>query len=195
MKILTVFLGGTYNVVRLAAASIAKAQPLAEGERGVIITTASIAAFEGTIGQAAYSASKGGVVGMTLPIARDLAPVGIRVVTIAPGTFLTPAFGDADPEALDAKWGAAVPFPKRMGRPAEYAVSSIARSRIAAGAFPFGASSNFPTSSLVRKCGNFRLLRGFRSAFAGFAFAQPSRWPNFKKLRTEASRREIEVFA
>ena len=121
MKVLTVFLGGTYNVVRLAAASVAKSQPLAEGERGVIITTASIAAFEGTIGQAAYSAAKGGVVGMTLPIARDLAPVGIRVVTIAPGTFLTPAFGDADPEALDAKWGAAVPFPKRMGRPAEYA--------------------------------------------------------------------------
>ena len=78
MKVLTVFLGGTYNVVRLAAASIAKGQPLDEGERGVIITTASIAAFEGTIGQAAYSAAKGGVVGMTLPIARDLAPTKAR---------------------------------------------------------------------------------------------------------------------
>jgi NAD(P)-dependent dehydrogenase (short-subunit alcohol dehydrogenase family) len=120
-KVLAMFLGGTYNVVRLAAASIAKSEPLGDGERGVIITTASIAAYEGTIGQAAYSAAKGGVVGMTLPIARDLAPVGIRVVTIAPGTFLTPAFRDADPDALDAKWGAAVPFPKRMGRPAEYA--------------------------------------------------------------------------
>jgi NAD(P)-dependent dehydrogenase (short-subunit alcohol dehydrogenase family) len=120
-KVLAIFLGGTYNVVRLAAASIAKSEPLADGERGAIITTASIAAFEGTIGQAAYSAAKGGVVGMTLPIARDLAPLGIRVVTIAPGTFLTPAFGDADPEALDAKWAVAVPFPKRMGRAAEYA--------------------------------------------------------------------------
>lgn len=121
MKVLSIFLGGTYNVVRLAAASIAKSEPLDDGERGVIITTASIAAFEGTIGQAAYSAAKGGVVGMTLPIARDLAPVGIRVMTIAPGTFLTPAFREADPEALDAKWGSAVPFPKRMGRAPEYA--------------------------------------------------------------------------
>jgi NAD(P)-dependent dehydrogenase (short-subunit alcohol dehydrogenase family) len=120
-KVIKVFLSGTYNVVRLGAASIAKSDPVAEGERGVIITTASIAAFEGTIGQAAYSAAKGGVVGMTLPLARDLAPVGIRVVTIAPGTFLTPAFGDVDPEALDAKWATAVQFPKRMGRPSEYA--------------------------------------------------------------------------
>ena len=101
---------------------MAKTDPLTDGERGVIINTASIAAFDGTIGQAAYSAAKGGIVGMTLPIARDLAAVGVRCVTIAPGTFLTPAYGDADPEALDAMWGEAVPFPKRMGRAREYAI-------------------------------------------------------------------------
>jgi NAD(P)-dependent dehydrogenase (short-subunit alcohol dehydrogenase family) len=122
MQTVNMYLGATYNFGRLAAASMAKTEPLEEGERGVIINTASIAAFEGTIGQAAYSAAKGGVVGMTLPMARDLAPVGIRVCTIAPGTFLTPAFQRAgDPEALDAMWGAAVPFPKRMGRAPEYA--------------------------------------------------------------------------
>jgi NAD(P)-dependent dehydrogenase (short-subunit alcohol dehydrogenase family) len=92
-----------------------------DGERGVIINTASIAGYEGTIGQTAYGAAKGGVIGMTLPAARDLGPVGIRVCTIAPGTFLTPAFGSADPDQLDAMWGAAVPFPKRMGRPDDYA--------------------------------------------------------------------------
>jgi NAD(P)-dependent dehydrogenase (short-subunit alcohol dehydrogenase family) len=121
MKVLATYLGGTYNVLRLAAASMARTAPLADGERGVIVSTASIAAFEGTIGQAAYSAAKGGIVGLTLPVARDLSPVGIRVVTIAPGTFLTPAFGDADPVALDAKWSKSVPFPKRMGRAPEYA--------------------------------------------------------------------------
>src|ERR1700735_281594 len=104
-----------------AAPPTAKTEPLAHGERGVIINTASIAAYDGTIGQAAYAAAKGGIVSMTLPLARDLAPLGIRVVTIAPGTFLTPAFRDADPEQLDAYWGAAVPFPKRMGRADEYA--------------------------------------------------------------------------
>jgi NAD(P)-dependent dehydrogenase (short-subunit alcohol dehydrogenase family) len=116
-----IFLAATYNIDRLAAAAIAKAEPLEHGERGVIINTASIAAYDGTIGQAAYAAAKGGIVSMTLPLARDLAPAGIRVVTIAPGTFLTPAFRDADPEQLDAYWGAAVPFPKRMGRADEYA--------------------------------------------------------------------------
>ena len=100
---------------------MAATEPLEHGERGVIVNTASIAACDGTIGQAAYTAAKGGIVSMTLPLARDLAPVGIRVVTIAPGTFLTPAFGNADPEQLDAYWGAAVPFPKRMGRAGEYA--------------------------------------------------------------------------
>ena len=119
-KVLDIFLAATYNIDRLAAAAIAATEPLEHGERGVI-NTASIAAYDGTIGQAAYAAAKGGIVSMTLPLARDLAPAGIRVVTIAPGTFLTPAFGNADPEQLDAYWGAAVPFPKRMGRAEEYA--------------------------------------------------------------------------
>jgi NAD(P)-dependent dehydrogenase (short-subunit alcohol dehydrogenase family) len=116
-KVIDIFLSATYNIDRLAAAAIAKAEPLEHG----IINTASIAAYDGTIGQAAYAAAKGGIVSMTLPLARDLAPLGIRVVTIAPGTFLTPAFRNADPEQLDAYWGAAVPFPKRMGRADEYA--------------------------------------------------------------------------
>jgi NAD(P)-dependent dehydrogenase (short-subunit alcohol dehydrogenase family) len=120
-KVIGIFLAATYNVDRLAAAAMARTEPLEHGERGVIINTASIAAFDGTIGQSAYAAAKGGIASMTLPLARDLAPLGIRVVTIAPGTFLTPAFRDADPAQLDAYWGAAVPFPKRMGRAAEYA--------------------------------------------------------------------------
>ncbi|MFC1405237.1 MULTISPECIES: SDR family NAD(P)-dependent oxidoreductase [Streptacidiphilus] len=120
-RVVEVFLNATFNIGRLAAAAMARSEPLEHGERGVIINTASIAAYDGTIGQAAYSAAKGGIVAMTLPLARDLAPLGIRVVTVAPGTFLTPAFGDADPAQLDAYWGAAVPFPKRMGRPEEYA--------------------------------------------------------------------------
>ena len=120
-RVVQIFLVGGFNVLRLCAASMAKTEPLEDGERGVIVNTASIAAFEGTIGQVAYAAAKGGIVGMTLPAARDLAAVGVRVVTIAPGTFLTPAYGDADPEQLDALWSSAVPFPKRMGRPPEYA--------------------------------------------------------------------------
>src|ERR1700729_2156184 len=120
-KVVDIFLAATYNIDRLAAAAIAQAEPLAHGERGVIINTASIAAYDGTIGQAAYAAAKGGIFSMPLPPARDLAPAGIRGAPIAPGTFLTPAFGDADPGQLDAYWGAAVPFPKRMGRPDEYA--------------------------------------------------------------------------
>src|ERR1700733_5079273 len=120
-KVVDIFLAATDNIARLAGAAIARAEPLEHGERGVIINTASIAAYDGTIGQAAYAAAKGGIVSMTLPLARDLAPVGIRVVTIAPGTFLTPAFRNADPEQLDAYWGGAVPFPKRMGRAGEYA--------------------------------------------------------------------------
>jgi NAD(P)-dependent dehydrogenase (short-subunit alcohol dehydrogenase family) len=118
---INLFLNATFNVDRLAASAMAKTEPLEDGERGVIINTASIAGYEGTIGQVAYGAAKAGIIGMTLPMARDLSPVGVRVVTIAPGTFLTPAFGDADPVALDAMYGAAVQFPKRMGRPAEYA--------------------------------------------------------------------------
>ncbi len=120
-KVIDIFLAATYNIDRLTAAAIAQTDPLEHGERGVIINTASIAAYDGTIGQAAYAAAKGGIVSMTLPLARDLAPAGIRVVAIAPGTFLTPAFGNAAPERLDAYWGAAVPFPKRMGRAQEYA--------------------------------------------------------------------------
>ncbi len=111
---------GTFNVIRLAAAQMARNTPNAEGERGVIVNTASVAAFDGQIGQAAYSASKGGVVGMTLPIARDLASLGIRVVTIAPGTFDTPMLGMM-PEPQRQALAAQIPFPSRLGRPSEYA--------------------------------------------------------------------------
>ncbi|MBA2542300.1 MAG: SDR family NAD(P)-dependent oxidoreductase [Deltaproteobacteria bacterium] len=109
---------GTFNVLRLAAAAIAKADPI-DGERGVIVNTASVAAYDGQIGQIAYAASKAGVVGMTLPAARDLAPAGIRVVTIAPGLFDTPMLG-ALPEDKRAALAADVVFPKRLGDPAEY---------------------------------------------------------------------------
>jgi NAD(P)-dependent dehydrogenase (short-subunit alcohol dehydrogenase family) len=114
-----VYLTGVFNVMRLAAAAIAEQEPLDAG-RGVIVNTASIAAYEGQIGQLPYAAAKGGVVSMTLVAARDLSPLGIRVVTIAPGTFLTPAYGKAG-DQLEAYWGPQVPFPKRMGRSAEYA--------------------------------------------------------------------------
>ena len=114
-----VYLTGVFNVLRLAAAAIARQEPIDEGARGVIINTASIAAYEGQIGQLPYAAAKGGVVGMTLVAARDLSRLGIRVVTIAPGTFLTPAYGQAG-EQLEAYWGPQIPYPKRMGRPAEY---------------------------------------------------------------------------
>jgi NAD(P)-dependent dehydrogenase (short-subunit alcohol dehydrogenase family) len=110
---------GTFNVLRLAAAAIAKAEPLEHGERGVIVNTASVAAFDGQIGQIAYAASKAGVAGMTLPAARDLAPAGIRVVTIAPGIFDTPMLGTL-PEDRRAALAADVVFPKRLGDPAEY---------------------------------------------------------------------------
>jgi len=111
---------GTFNVIRLAAAQMATNERNEEGERGVIVNTASVAAFDGQIGQAAYSASKGGVVGMTLPIARDLASLGVRVCTIAPGTFDTPMLAQA-PEALRAALAAQIPFPSRLGRPSEFA--------------------------------------------------------------------------
>ncbi|MGW5515308.1 3-hydroxyacyl-CoA dehydrogenase [Nocardia africana] len=118
-KIINVNLIGTFNVIRLAAERIA-ATELEGEERGVIINTASVAAFDGQIGQAAYSASKGGIVGMTLPIARDLASVNIRVVTIAPGLFHTPLFATLPEEAIKAL-GAQVPHPARLGDPTEYA--------------------------------------------------------------------------
>jgi NAD(P)-dependent dehydrogenase (short-subunit alcohol dehydrogenase family) len=110
---------GTFNVLRLGAAAIAKTQPLDHGERGVIVNTASVAAFDGQIGQIAYAASKAGVAGMTLPAARDLAPAGIRVLTIAPGIFDTPMLG-ALPEDKRAALAADVVFPKRLGNPDEY---------------------------------------------------------------------------
>ncbi|AMT92936.1 MULTISPECIES: 3-hydroxyacyl-CoA dehydrogenase [Brevibacterium] len=119
-KVVTVNLIGTFNVIRLAAAAMQGNEPGEDGERGVIVNTASVAAFDGQIGQAAYSASKGGVAGMTLPIARDLSTVGIRVVTIAPGLFLTPML-ESLPEAAQESLGKQVPFPSRLGDPSEYA--------------------------------------------------------------------------
>ena len=112
---------GTFNVIRLAAQAMAENAPLADGERGVIVNTASVAAFDGQIGQAAYSASKAGVAGMTLPVARELARFGIRVMTIAPGIFETPMLAAMSAE-VQASLGAQVPFPPRLGKPDEYAM-------------------------------------------------------------------------
>ncbi len=117
--IIQINLIGTFNVLRHAAAAMIANEPSADGERGVCVNTASIAAFEGQVGQIAYSASKGGVVGMTLPAARDLAQYGIRVNTIAPGLFDTPLLA-ALPEEARAALGAGVPYPRRLGAPAEY---------------------------------------------------------------------------
>ncbi len=119
-RCITVNLIGTFNMIRLAADAMSRAVPNAMGERGVIVNTASVAAYDGQIGQAAYSASKGGVVGMTLPVARDLSRSGIRVCTIAPGIFETPMLAGLPKEAQDSL-GKQVPFPSRLGRPAEYA--------------------------------------------------------------------------
>ena len=118
--VINVNLIGTFNVMRLAASAISKTEPLADGERGVLVNTASVAAFDGQIGQIAYSASKGGVVGMTLPAARDLSPAGVRVVTIAPGLMDTPLLGLLPEEGRQAL-GSGVLFPKRLGDPAEFA--------------------------------------------------------------------------
>jgi NAD(P)-dependent dehydrogenase (short-subunit alcohol dehydrogenase family) len=118
--IVSINLIGTFNVLRFAAAAMIAGEPGEDGERGVCVNTASIAAFDGQVGQIAYSASKGGVVGMTLPAARDLAQYGIRVITIAPGLFDTPLLG-ALPEEARQKLGEGVPFPHRLGTPAEYA--------------------------------------------------------------------------
>jgi NAD(P)-dependent dehydrogenase (short-subunit alcohol dehydrogenase family) len=119
-RVVTINLIGSFNMIRLAADAMAKAGPNAAGERGVIINTASVAAYDGQIGQAAYSASKGGIVGMTLPIARDLSRNGIRVCTIAPGIFETPMLLGMPKDVQDAL-GKMVPFPPRLGRPVEYA--------------------------------------------------------------------------
>jgi NAD(P)-dependent dehydrogenase (short-subunit alcohol dehydrogenase family) len=123
---ITYYLIAVFNVMRLSAAAIARQEPLDGGARGVIVNTASIAGYEGQVGQVPYSAAKGGVLGMTLVAARDLSPLGIRVVTIAPGMFLTPAY-PVPAEQLEAHWGPQIPFPKRMGQPDEYAtmVASI----------------------------------------------------------------------
>jgi NAD(P)-dependent dehydrogenase (short-subunit alcohol dehydrogenase family) len=111
---------GTFNVIRLVAAALARAEPGVDGERGVIVNTASVAAYDGQIGQAAYAASKGGIVAMTLPLARELARIGVRVVTIAPGLFATPMVGQLRPEVQQAL-GDSVPFPRRLGQPREFA--------------------------------------------------------------------------
>jgi len=119
-KVIDINLIGTFNMIRLAAEKMQENEPYDDGERGVIINTASVAAFDGQIGQAAYSASKGAVAGMTLPIARDLSGSGIRVMTIAPGLFETPLFAQLPDEARDSL-GKMTPFPQRLGYPAEYA--------------------------------------------------------------------------
>jgi len=124
-KVLQVNLVGSYNVASQAAATMAKTEPLDHGERGAIVNTASVAAFEGQIGQTAYSASKGGIVGMTLPMARDLAAVGIRVNTIAPGIIDTPLLAGLNEEMREAL-AAGVPFPKRLGTPEDYAALVLA---------------------------------------------------------------------
>jgi NAD(P)-dependent dehydrogenase (short-subunit alcohol dehydrogenase family) len=119
---------GTFNMMRLAAADMMKLAPLEDGERGVIVSTASVAAYEGQIGQSAYSSSKGGVAALTLPAAREFSQFGVRVMTIAPGIFMTPMLSALPQEAQDSL-GASVPFPKRLGQPREYAelVSFIVR--------------------------------------------------------------------
>ena len=122
--IISINLIGTFNVLRLASAAMVGTEPLEDGERGVCVNTASIAAFDGQVGQIAYSASKGGVVGMTLPAARDLSQYGIRVNTIAPGLFDTPLLA-ALPEEARQKLGAGVPYPQRLGAPAEYAQLAV----------------------------------------------------------------------
>jgi len=120
IKVVNVNLIGTYNAARLFAAACAKLDPMEDGERGAMVFTASVAAFDGQVGQQAYSASKGGVVGMTLPMARDLAQHGIRVCTIAPGLFSTPLMRTL-PEPVQASLAASIPFPPRLGKPEEFA--------------------------------------------------------------------------
>lgn len=123
-KVIEVNLIGTFNMIRLFADRAGRLDPLAGGERGVIVNTASVAAYDGQVGQAAYSSSKGGIVGMTLPVARDLARSGIRVMTIAPGIFKTPMMAGMAQEVQDSL-GAQVPFPPRLGEPAEYAALAL----------------------------------------------------------------------
>ena len=119
-RVIQVNLIGSFNLLRLAAAEMSKLEPLEDGERGVIVSTASVAAFEGQVGQAAYAASKGGIAALTLPAARELAQFGIRVMAIAPGLFLTPMLQEL-PAEIQASLGASIPFPKRLGKPEEFA--------------------------------------------------------------------------
>lgn len=119
-RVVRINLIGTYNMTRLAVSRIVALAPLADGERGVVVNTASVAAFDGQVGQEAYSASKGGIVGMTLPLARDLAQFGVRVCTIAPGLFATPLMKEL-PEEVQQNLAASIPFPKRLGLPEEFA--------------------------------------------------------------------------
>jgi NAD(P)-dependent dehydrogenase (short-subunit alcohol dehydrogenase family) len=116
-----IFLNGSYNVLSQSAAAMAQSEPLESGQRGVVIMTASIAGFEGQVGQSDYSAAKGGVISLTLTAARDLAAMGVRVMTIAPGIFYTPAYGPMSEEEVQERWGSTVPNPKRMGNADEYA--------------------------------------------------------------------------
>jgi len=124
-RVVDVNLIGTFNVIRLAAAEMVKLEPLDDGERGVIVCTASVAAFDGQVGQEAYAASKGGLVSLTLPLARDLAQFGVRAVTIAPGLFLTPLMHQL-PDHVQTALAASVPFPKRLGKPEEFAHLAMA---------------------------------------------------------------------
>lgn len=119
-RVVKVNLIGTYNVTRLAVAEMLKLDPLEDGERGVVVNTASVAAFDGQVGQEAYAASKAGVAGMTLPLARDLAQFGVRVCTIAPGLFMTPLMAEL-PQQVQESLAASIPFPKRLGKPEEFA--------------------------------------------------------------------------
>ena len=119
-RVIEVNLVGTFNMIRLAAAEIVKLDPLEDGERGVMVCTASVAAFDGQVGQEAYAASKGGLVSLTLPLARDLSQFGVRVATIAPGLFLTPLMAEL-PQPVQESLAASIPFPKRLGKPAEFA--------------------------------------------------------------------------
>jgi NAD(P)-dependent dehydrogenase (short-subunit alcohol dehydrogenase family) len=119
-RVIDVNLVGTFNVIRLAAAETVQLEPLEDGERGVIVNTASVAAFDGQVGQEAYAASKGGLVSLTLPLARDLAQFGVRVCTIAPGLFLTPLMAEL-PQPVQESLAASIPFPKRLGKPEEFA--------------------------------------------------------------------------
>jgi NAD(P)-dependent dehydrogenase (short-subunit alcohol dehydrogenase family) len=124
-RVIRVNLIGTFNMIRLVGAEMSAAEPDANGNRGVVISTSSVAAFEGQIGQAAYSASKGGIAAMTLPIAREFARFGIRVLTIAPGLFLTPLLGGL-PEETQHGLASSIPYPPRLGRPEEFAQLAIA---------------------------------------------------------------------